>query len=275
MLEPRARHELVALSDGSFLVVGGVTIESDGAVVLAREILRYVPGTDTWEVFENLPLRAASLVAERVGDRLYVIGGVTGPMAVPETPPAPARTRDDVQILDLTTMTWSVGAPKITPEGGVTSAVLGDDIYVVSSYDDFGRINALVEVYDTATDTWTAAPDMPTARTDVPAAFLGGKLFTVNGLGRGSQALSLIEVYDPQTDQWTTLSHAPPASYSSGYVRVDDSTMVIFGGRARPDYSGASFNPEWNSACADCDSRLEALYDESSDLSHLAITSSC
>lgn len=236
MPAPRARHVVVPLEDRSFLVVGGVTIEDDDALALARSIWRYEPFSDSWEEFADLPLRTAGHVAERIGDKVYVIAGDTGSMSEPEWSVAPARCRAEVQILDLSTGKWTMGSPKPSPETGVTSAVRGNELYVISSYDDTDSINALVEVYDVAVDSWRALPSMPTPRTNVPAAFLNGTLYCINGLGRGRQPLSLTEVFDPDTEVWAKAKLAPPACYACGYARLDDSTLILFGGRVADQY---------------------------------------
>lgn len=235
MPTPRARHAMVALKDGSFLVVGGVTQENDGSLCLAKEILRYEPSADRWHSFSHLPFGTSQHVAERVGDRLFVIAGDTGTNTEPEKRIAPARCRNEVQILDLDSGRWSQGSPKPTPETGVTSAVRGSEIYVVSSYEDDiltrKAIKAIVEVYDVDKNKWRVIAEMPTPRTGVPAGFINGSLYCVNGLGRRIRPLSLTEVYDPSNNRWKKLKSAPPACYSCGYVTVDNKMLFLFGGR--------------------------------------------
>lgn len=228
---PRARHAMTTLPDGSPVVIGGVTVSNDGCLELARDVLRFDEKSDSWEVLEHLPKRASQLVAECVGNSLYVIAGDTGPVSEPERPIYPAVCRDDVQILDIDSLKWRFGTPKPTPETGVTSAINGRQIYVCSSYLDNGTINAILEIYDTASDRWSKAPDMPTPRTGVPVGFIDGKLYCVNGLGRGSVSLSLIEVFDPSTMKWEILDFAPPPCHSAAYINVNGQEIHILGGR--------------------------------------------
>ncbi len=228
---PRARHAAVTLENGSVLVVGGVTqCSSDGCLQLARDVLFYDAEKDFWSKISELPKRAAKLVAEVVDSKLYVIAGDTGATSEPEQPVFPAIVRDDVQILDLESNKWSTGAPKPTPETGVTSAVFGKEIFVVSSDLDIGVINSIVEVYDTVSNKWRSIPDMPTPSTNVPCGFVDGKLYCINGLGRGLVPLSIIEVYDPKTNTWETQDTSIPPSHSSGYL-IDEKRLVLIGGR--------------------------------------------
>ncbi len=227
--KPRSRHAASATLDGRFIVVGGVTEDCDGSLALAKTVLEYDLKTDRWSDIGELPLKSAQLVAEVVHGKLVVIAGDTGTTTVPGAPISPARCRGDVQILDLHTAQWSIGKPKPTPETGVTSAVLGDEIFVVSSFPDDGVVSALVEVYNCKSNTWRRIPDMPTARTGVPCGFIDGKLYCVNGQGVDLKPMSVIEVYDPRTDQWQTVANPPRASMSQGYANGANRLFLIGG----------------------------------------------
>ena len=229
MPKPRARHAMAVTQRGEFLVVGGVLQDYDGALKLANSILAYDPKKDCWSELCELPMRASQLVAECVGDKLYVIAGDTGTSTQPGRPIAPAKCRDNVQILDLPTGSWSTGTPKPTPETGVTSAILGDLIFVVSSNDDKGKVNALVEVYDTKHDSWARIPDMPTPRTSVPCGFIGGRLFCVGGIGSDLKPSPAVEAYDISRASWESFdSDIPP--YGGVAHAVHNRVLLLFGG---------------------------------------------
>jgi N-acetylneuraminic acid mutarotase len=227
--QPRARHAVAVSPEGLFYVAGGVTQDEDGSLSLAGAVLVYDLTTDRWETVAQLPLRAAQLVAECVGGNLYVIAGDSGTTTEPGRPIAPARCRSDVQILDLKAGRWKRGAPKPSPETGVTSAVLGDEIFVVSSYDDLGRVHGRVEVYHCQTNTWRRIPDMPTPRTGVPCGFIGGKLYCVSGQGQDLKPISVSEVYDPRTNAWTTVAGGPEGLIGQGYACGGNRLMLLGG----------------------------------------------
>jgi N-acetylneuraminic acid mutarotase len=227
--ERRARHAMAALGDGRFLAVGGITQHEDFSLSLARTILSYSTRTDKWDVWSELPRRSSLLVAERVGSTLYVIAGDTGTSTQPGRPISPARCRGDVQICDVSTRKWSSGVDKPHPETGVTSAVLGDEIFVVSSTDANGKVNALVEVYNTTTNTWRRVHDMPTPRTSVPCGFVGGKLYCVGGQGADLNPTSAFEVYDPKSDHWQIVNSKIEPIAASAHT-VHDGALILLGG---------------------------------------------
>lgn len=228
--QPRARHAITVLPDKTFLVAGGVTHDQDGSLVLARDLLVYDPHTDAWSAIAELPLRAALLVAEYVDGKVFVIGGDTGTTTEPGLPIAPAQCRDNVQILELATGIWTSGTPKPIPETGVTSAVQRNEIFVVSSTGQDGKVNPFIEVYNVDTDSWRRIPDMPTPRTSVPCGFIQGKLYCVNGQGEDLEPTSIIEVYDPSTNSWTILDAKLSASHKSGFVAKENG-MILIGGK--------------------------------------------
>jgi serine/threonine-protein kinase PknK len=227
--KPRCRHAVATTQLGVFLVVGGIVGESDGALALSRSILSYSVGEDKWREIARLPKRAAKMVAEVVGNELFVIAGDTGTSTIAGTPAAPAIVRDDVQILDLNSGQWRTGTPKPIRETGVTSAISGEEIYVVSSEAEDGTVTDSVEVYNTKTDRWRRIPDMPTPRTSVACGFLGERLYCINGQGRDLRPSSCVEIFDPETNSWSKSEDSLEASYGSGYANCGDGIWIVGG----------------------------------------------
>lgn len=135
-----------------------------------------------------------------------------------------------MKILNLSSGKWSEGAPKPTPETGVTSSVKDDKIYVVSSVGGDGTISDIVEVYSVKSDSWSNIPSIPTPRTNVPCGFVDNKLYCINGLGRGLTPLSLIECYDLDTGKWSTENTSLPPFHASSVISLTDSEFVMIGG---------------------------------------------
>ncbi len=226
--QARSRHAISVTNDRRFIVSGGVCIK-DGQLKLADCVLSYDPEGDRWDEFARLPLGASQLVADVLEDKLVIIGGDNGTITQPGKPLQPIICRKDVQVLDMETGQWSFGKPKPIPETGVTSAVLDDEVFVVSSYDDFGTVTASVEVYNVITDSWRKIPDMPTPRTGVPCGFINGKLYCINGQGSNLLPVSAVEAYDPATNLWEKLELGLEPSMSQAYANGNNS-LIIFGG---------------------------------------------
>lgn len=227
---PLYGHSMTQTDNGEIFVGGGVKVASDGGLELCPDVLRYSLKNDRWEFIARLPWRSARLVCEYVNGSIYFIAGDTATTHHPEKPFAPAICRDTVQILNLSSGKWSEGAPKPTPETGVTSAVKGDKIYVVSSVGGDGTISDIVEVYSVTTDSWSSIPSMPTPRTNVPCGFVDNKLYCINGLGRGLTPLSLIECYDLDTGVWSKENTSLPPFHASSVISLTDNEFVIIGG---------------------------------------------
>src|SRR3989304_186959 len=77
---------------------------------------------------------------------------------------------------------WSSGAPMPTARTEVTSAVVGDVIYVIGGVRSPGSNPDLVEAYATAGNSWSTKAPLPQALDHAgAAAAVGGKVYVVGG----------------------------------------------------------------------------------------------
>jgi len=226
----RFRHAVAGISTGKFLVVGGVMQDENKTLAMATDVLLFDTTRDQWEEVAQLPLPSAQLVAECIGDKVFVIAGDTGTNTEPGRPIAPADCRGDVQILDIKSGKWTNGRSKPIPETGVTSAENGPEIFVLSCYNHAGTVSALVEVYNANTNRWRRIPDMPTARTGVPCGIVDGRLLCVGGLGADLKPTAAFEIYDLEGNSWKSVKCSHPPIADSGYAVHRDQLLVI-GGR--------------------------------------------
>ena len=231
--EARCRHGIAVTPTGDFVVVGGVVRQNNGALAVTDEILVYCEKEDEWRHYACVPRAAAKMVVEVIGNELFVIAGDTGVATTPGQRAAPARVRDDVQILELTTGRWRFGRPKPLPETGVTSAVQGDEIWVVSSEDENGVVTDTVEIYNIHEDRWRRLPLMPTARTSVPCGFLRQRLYCIGGQGSNLMPTDNIEVFNPLTNTWSAEGHLPVGIYGGGYATSAERIWVLGGIQVR------------------------------------------
>lgn len=225
----RSRHAISVARDNTFIISGGVSETSNGNLCLADTVLKYDLDSDRWDEIAKIPLGPSQHVSEIIGNKLIIIGGDNGTITEPGYPLQPTVCHKEVQILNMDTGEWSFGACKPIPETGVTSAVLGDEIFVVSSYDDFGTVTASVEVYNVIENSWRRIPDMPTPRTGVPCGFIDGKLICINGQGANLKPVAAIEVYDPQKNSWDEYPCDLIPTMSQAYTSGTNS-LIILGG---------------------------------------------
>ena len=133
MRRGRYWHRMVALPDGSALVLGGAC--SDGAT---RSVERYDPARNSWR--DVAPMSAAQMHGHSAtllpDGRVLVVGGRSA------------------EAYDPATDRWTAMASPPTPRSGHTATVVGSDTVVVIG----GSKDPQVALFNTKKNTWSAGP---------------------------------------------------------------------------------------------------------------------
>jgi N-acetylneuraminic acid mutarotase len=151
------------------LVVGGVR---GGTAV--NEVSRYVPASDSYEPFTDLPARRDHLVGGLIDGVVVVAGGREG--AIASHAPSTYVLGEDA--------TWSVGSPMPTSRGGMAGAVWGGRLFVIGgegNADDESGVFDGVEAYDVGRDQWSTVTPMVRPRHGMGAASLDGVIYVPGG----------------------------------------------------------------------------------------------
>jgi len=133
---------------------------------------------------------------------------------------------------------WRMAAPLPSPQGEITSAVIGKKWYVMGGYDGPNvQARGVVMVYDQATDTWAERKAMQIPAHHAAAVALDGKIYVFGGfVGRPGtrvwQPIPSAMLYDPDTDSWKELAPMPTARGAAQAVAVGGKIYVIGGAHA-------------------------------------------
>ena len=209
--------------DGKILAIGGGT---DIYWTPVSAIDAYDPASDTWNHITDIPKPGVWQAAVLLEDRIYVIGGAA---TEPEFP----YTDSTLQIYDLLTDTWSMGADILTPRAGHSAVVLNGKIYALGGQQGksagYLGIDA-VEEYDPETDSWAKVASMIFPRKHHESVSLDAKIHVFGG-GSDLWGANLFagEIYDPYTDSWRELS-AAPTQWSACAASESNGKMFIGGG---------------------------------------------
>ncbi|KAG5011256.1 hypothetical protein JHK87_019771 [Glycine soja] len=149
--------------------------------------------------------------ASLVGNRMFVIGGRTGP----------DKILSDVWILDTTKNSWNLlqcGDSGFPPRHRHAAAVMGSNIYVFGGLDN-DIIFSSFYVFDTNNLHWKEIPvsgDWPCARHSHAMVASDSQIFMFGGYN-GGKALGDLHSFDVQKGQWTkerTAGRNPHARFS-------------------------------------------------------------
>jgi len=240
---PTPRHDLQSIAvDGTIYAISG----ADDLTVDAVEI--YDVATDTWTQGPPIPTRRGWLGAARIDRKIYVAGGKT--IRTPEEKKAYGHdyhftSRDNLEVLDLDSQTWSALAPMPAgPRAGLTVTACRDKIWAIGGntmlHED-QRILDRVEVYDPDTDSWAPGPALPLPTQGPTVVTHNGLIYLTGGISDADPqrpCRSETYVLNPDVGRWEPLAPVPTGRESSGAIVLHD-LVYTFGGKD-PHYSNAT-----------------------------------
>ena len=171
-------------------------IAGAGAVLVAGADPESSPsrGGGGWD--SNLaqsPFKRSEVGAARIGDRIYVVGGLL----------ASGRTTGRMAAYDISEDDWHELKPIPRPVNHPGAAAWDGKLYVLGGQrGPSRRVSRALWRYSPKDDSWKRLPDAPTARAAMGLAVHDGKLFAVGGQTRRSFELRRLEVYDIGERRW-------------------------------------------------------------------------
>ncbi len=173
-----------------------------------------------WKVAPKLPSFRYECGGGAVGDKIYVVGGITAPTVYTVT--------KKTECFDINTQKWNKVAslPVIVHHPGATSDgkyfyVIGGNGIRISSRNETHR-------YDPMNNTWERLTNMPTKRCALGVAYLNGKIYAAGGADN-KVPLAVFEEYDIATNNWTRLIDMPTPREHTFAVAHGDCVYVIAG----------------------------------------------
>lgn len=175
-----------------------------------------------WSMGENMPTPRTELMADRIDDKIYVIGGVDYSKNI---------QLDKVEIYDTKENKWLTSAkpmPEAIDHGAAVS--YNGKIYVVGGFTE-GKVPIdKLFIYDSKKDEWKEGKPLPSPRGALSAQFINGTLYAVGGLNSSHVPVTTNEAYDPETNTWTTKASMPTARHHL-VSSVLDGKLYAIGGR--------------------------------------------
>ncbi len=221
-----------------------------------------------WTNRASLSLARQETGAARIGNQIYVVGGITSsaptstdtvevydialdqwtfapsmPLALDHMGVAALNgklyviggwagdftSRSEVWVFDPGTGNWTAGPPLPAPRGGCWAVTHGARIYVFGGVNVADVAQASTYIFDPNSNQWSSGADMPTAREHLTTVSNGTYIYVIGGRGNGLGARDVNERYDPVADQWTTLAPMPTKRSAMAMALVGE-RIVVAGG---------------------------------------------
>jgi hypothetical protein len=181
---------------------------------LQAELRCFDPNTNEWGTISEVPNPRRSAALASIGNRIYVLGdelyGVERP----------------TDIYDISSHSWSQGAPMGIRRAEVQACEYNGKIYVMGGRYDGPSATDALEIYDPQIDTWITKAIMPGARFEGTAQTCSGKVYYIGG---AFGANSTVYEYDPNTNAWTVKNPMLYGRFGSGGCIIGKQ-VYVFGG---------------------------------------------
>ena len=186
-----------------------------------------------WNTLADANIERFEAISQKIGDKLYVLGGFKpGVLVVPET-----------EIYDTTNDTWSIGASMPIPVTHTAAVAVGSEIWILGGFagDNPGVAVKAVQIYNSQTDSWSMGPDLPNLVGSGAGALSGNKIHFFGGLMPDRQTdvadhwvLDLTNI----ASGWTAAAPMPNARNHHSGISVNGIVYAIGGqvGHDGPKY---------------------------------------
>jgi N-acetylneuraminic acid mutarotase len=225
-------HQAQAAYNGKLYIFGGCTraITGEGG---STNVWEFDPVANTYKAMAPLPVKRCSAIAETVGNKIYVIGGLE-----PMEDGKDTRVTGRNEMFDPVANTWTERSPMPTSRDHAFSGMVNGKIYVIGGRIGAGNIPIttnidIVEEYDPAINKWSGLKNrMPTARSGGGAATYQGKIYVGGGELQNRQvsaAFRALERYDVATDTWEILPSMPSSRHGNAMGFIGNKLYVVSG----------------------------------------------
>jgi hypothetical protein len=218
----------VNLNDATVLIVGGMTVRSDGMRLKTNIAEIYSLGTHTFTPTGSMADERYGHTATRLGDgRVLVVGGADLMDGIDNLATA--------EIYDPYTRQFTRTGSMAQGRAEHTATLLVDGRVLITGGFGGGTLPlSSAEIYDPATGEFTATGSMTVERQYHTATLLpNGKVLIAGGLDAESHVLASAELFDPDTGTFTaTASMTTPREWHTATLvpDADNGKVLITGG---------------------------------------------
>lgn len=172
-----------------------------------------------WQERTPLPVRRAGMGTASIGDRIYLVGGMTD-----------AGTSGRVDVYDTESDTWHAATPRPIALANVSAVAVGEAVLVPGGCTDDGNWtpSAATHLYDPSNDTWSDAGSLPTPLCAYALATYDGQIYLFGGWD-GHTYRRLAYRYDPVAAVWEDLPDPAHARGFGAAAAIEDRILYVGG----------------------------------------------
>ncbi|MBV6495167.1 MAG: hypothetical protein DCC44_01500 [Acidobacteria bacterium] len=238
---PAALEFPTAVSDGtSAYIMNGVVSTGDSV----NSLYRYNPSTNDYTTLASSSVSTWNQAAVYLNGKIYKVGGYVSSGGGSSSTAA-------LEIYDISSNTWSAGAPYPVAQGWMSAYTDGTYVYVAGGVAAETGSTPSVKTYryDPGTNTWddAAIADLPVSRWGAASSvttYNGGWVIAggyVGGTSTSNLSASVIQ-WNPGTNTWSTLPDMTAARARMTGAVVNGAFHVIGGRSSAGGFGGTNDN---------------------------------
>ncbi len=174
-----------------------------------------------WEQGQPMPTNRTEIVSEKIGDKIYVMGGAdylkNGIMNV-------------VEIYDPINNTWTQSTPLPISIDHTAAVSYEGKLFLVGGFLEDKNPTDKLWIYDPTSDTWTEGAPLSSPRGALTAEVINGTIYAVGGVNSTHDPVTTNEAYDIKTNTWSFREPLSKPKHHVASAVVGDS-MYVLGGR--------------------------------------------
>jgi N-acetylneuraminic acid mutarotase len=202
---------------------------------------------DQWLPLASSPLERSEVGAAKIGDRIYVLGGLVAD-GQGHRPTRAAR------VYDIGDNAWSqiASMPAALDHAGVAAA--DGRVYVYGGRGPNRGSRSRLYRYTPDTDAWKRLRDSSIARHALAFAAFGEKLYAAGGATNSNPRARKLEVYDISDRRWRKRE---PMGVGRNHVAAAflGGELIVTGGRPGPEHGGRDTVESYDPAMDDWDTK--------------------
>ena len=252
MIEKRQDFELVILSDGRLLSIGGRGVATDTYMSALGTTEVYDPVADEWTLTGTMDnWRSVPSAVELKDGKVLVTGGGA----------SKRNATSLTEIWDPGTGEWTIVAPMNQPREKFALIRLADGrVIAVGGSDSEGHHTETVEIYDPSANTWTLIDPMGDKRIWHTSTVLNdGRILITGGGNPDGPFKKSAEIFDPATEKWQYAGEMSVSRSQHTATLMADGRVLVVGGRGKRKTSEI-YDPitnTWGSATETTSTRAE------------------
>jgi serine/threonine protein kinase len=182
---------------------------------------------DSWvEQFPPMPTKRYNTAAVTTKEYLIVAGGKSGKSS--------KTSLSIVEVMDISSKTWSTVASLPHPYSGASATISGDQIYLLGGSDDSREkmtvlACSMAQLLQASPSVWHQIADTLTYCSTCTT--INGELVAIGGYNRQGKRMNDVYSYDSTKNSWSTVSKMPTPRYDCLVTVLPTNELMAVGGR--------------------------------------------